>query len=164
MGVQSKDLLPLPHSSQTPSHTYMYTMPLNVWIQTTCAADVFADLFCVSRKLICLLPGHHPQVKTPDPDFLGLRPKPNVTCLAFVDPGDERKVLIGHPGQVGTEHHTVMLYDTSVGPRPVQKMNFGEVCHTTQAKELRVRTEQLGKDGVLNTKDKTLPRCRCTFR
>ena len=66
-------------------------------------------------------------MKTPDPDFLGLRPKPNVTCIAFVDPGDERKVLIGHPGQVGTEHHTVMLYDTSAGLRPVQKLNFGEV-------------------------------------
>jgi len=73
------------------------------------------------------------RAKVPDPDFLGLKPKPNVSSLAFLDTGDDRKVLVGGPGQVGTSNHTVMLFDTSAGMRPVQQMNFSEGTVTALA-------------------------------
>eukprot|EP00959_Pyramimonas_sp_CCMP1952_P427794 8959161-Pyramimonas_sp.AAC.2 len=71
--------------------------------------------------------------KVPDPDFLGLRPKPHVSTIAFLSSDDENKVLVGGLGQVGTSNHTVMLYDIAASPRPVQQMNFGEGLVTSIA-------------------------------
>mmetsp|Transcript_38710 Transcript_38710/g.84203 ORF Transcript_38710/g.84203 Transcript_38710/m.84203 type:complete len:396 (-) Transcript_38710:230-1417(-) len=70
------------------------------------------------------------RAKVPDPDFLGLRPKPHVSTIAFLSNDDENKVLVGGLGQVGTSNHTVMLYDIAAAPRPSQKMDFGEALVT----------------------------------
>jgi len=73
------------------------------------------------------------RTKVPDPDFLGLRPKPHVSSLAFLNSDDENKVLVAGPGQVGTSKHKVMLYDVLAGPRPQQQMDFGEAMVTALA-------------------------------
>ncbi|KAK3285565.1 hypothetical protein CYMTET_6838 [Cymbomonas tetramitiformis] len=74
------------------------------------------------------------KAKTPDPDWLGLRPKNVVNALAFLPAeGEGRKVLVGGPGQVGSEHHKVMVYDVAASPRPVQELNFGEGTITALA-------------------------------
>ena len=38
--------------------------------------------------------------QVPDADFLGLKPRPSVTAITFVDPSDDRKVVVGGPGKV----------------------------------------------------------------
>ena len=72
--------------------------------------------------------------QVPEADFLGLKPKPSVSAVAFVDPSDDRKVVVGGPeSKVGAGTHTVMLFDITAGQRPVAQMEFGEGLVTALA-------------------------------
>jgi hypothetical protein len=75
-----------------------------------------------------------PPKQVPEADFLGLKPKPSVSAVAFVDPSDDRKVVVGGPeSKVGAGTHTVMLFDITAGQRPVAQMEFGEGLVTALA-------------------------------